>query len=285
MNGAYGNNDPELRPPGIKASLRFWWRALNGHLLLSDLRQQEGEIFGNTKGRSKVIIRVEETEESYVNIPLLAHRSGKDERETKRMQTWSDAIAKNISFRIRIDCKANQREMIKNLFILSCTLGGLGKRSRRGFGSVAVIAVEINGEKDTDFKMPDTIDEIYKLLPKAYFENAKNTIYSNFERNEPYPYLISIEIGEKGFSSERELLERIGSSSSKSKRENNDSWDYRNSLGHTSKRMASPFYVSVVCVGNTFYPIFTSLNIATEKGNNVPRNLLDIHSAFKNRIK
>ncbi|MEZ4851046.1 MAG: type III-B CRISPR module RAMP protein Cmr1 [Bacteroidia bacterium] len=47
LNGADGKT-PELRPPSIKGALRFWWRAVNGHLGLGELRKMETEIFGGT---------------------------------------------------------------------------------------------------------------------------------------------------------------------------------------------------------------------------------------------
>ncbi|OPX29474.1 MAG: type III-B CRISPR module RAMP protein Cmr1 [Candidatus Omnitrophica bacterium 4484_171] len=33
LAGADGRT-PELRPPSIKGAMRFWWRAMNGHLPL-----------------------------------------------------------------------------------------------------------------------------------------------------------------------------------------------------------------------------------------------------------
>ncbi|MBK9462163.1 MAG: type III-B CRISPR module RAMP protein Cmr1 [Sphingobacteriales bacterium] len=43
LSGA--NQDvPELRPPSIKGALRFWWRAMNGHLSLGDLRNRGGDF-------------------------------------------------------------------------------------------------------------------------------------------------------------------------------------------------------------------------------------------------
>ncbi|GAB4407644.1 MAG: hypothetical protein OHK0053_34270 [Microscillaceae bacterium] len=70
LSGADGQI-PELRPPSIKGALRFWWRAMNGHLDLKTLKEQESLIFGGTDGesggRSKVIVRVKnhnETEET-----------------------------------------------------------------------------------------------------------------------------------------------------------------------------------------------------------------------------
>ncbi|PIY11177.1 MAG: type III-B CRISPR module RAMP protein Cmr1 [Flexibacter sp. CG_4_10_14_3_um_filter_32_15] len=56
LSGADGQT-PELRPPSIKGALRFWWRAMNGHLSLEELKKQEAMIFGDTSNRSKIIIR------------------------------------------------------------------------------------------------------------------------------------------------------------------------------------------------------------------------------------
>jgi len=272
MNGPYGNNDPELRPPGIKTSLRFWWRALHGHLTIVELREKEGKIFGSTKGRSKVIIHVEENIDENKNkyISILPHKGGSIAKTFDPMNDFK--------IRIDFDAKVISKDEIKNLFILSCTLGGWGKRSRRGFGSVQVTGID-----QQSYKCPVSIDGIFELLDKNYFEKTDKRINSIFKRSEAYPYLKSVELGNP-FNNNSDLLKRIGSSSSTSKKENNDSWDYRNSLGHTSKRFASPYYVSVIRDGNDFYPIFTSLNIATDRGNNMPQNANQIQNDFKNRI-
>ncbi len=37
LAGADGKT-PELRPPSIKGLMRFWWRAINGHLPLNNLK-------------------------------------------------------------------------------------------------------------------------------------------------------------------------------------------------------------------------------------------------------
>ncbi len=66
LAGADGTT-PELRPASIKGALRFWWRAMNGHLVgengdLTTLKNREAEIFGGSgkgQGRSKVVIRVQ----------------------------------------------------------------------------------------------------------------------------------------------------------------------------------------------------------------------------------
>ncbi len=41
-------NEAELRPPAIKALLRFWWRACHAHLALPKLRREEAKLFGRS---------------------------------------------------------------------------------------------------------------------------------------------------------------------------------------------------------------------------------------------
>ena len=64
MYGADGKT-PELRPASIKGVMRFWWRAIHGHLKLKDLKEQEGEIFGDTDKKSSFSIKISK----YKGIP------------------------------------------------------------------------------------------------------------------------------------------------------------------------------------------------------------------------
>jgi CRISPR-associated protein Cmr1 len=77
ISGADGHT-PELRPPSIKGMLRFWWRALNGHLGLIDLKKNEAIKFGSSDekiGKSKIIIRVSNDNLKKRNYKLLPHKS------------------------------------------------------------------------------------------------------------------------------------------------------------------------------------------------------------------
>ena len=58
--GADGQT-PELRPPSIKGTLRFWWRTMYGEFKQNDLMEKEADIFGGIgkgKGKSKFSVRV-----------------------------------------------------------------------------------------------------------------------------------------------------------------------------------------------------------------------------------
>ncbi len=280
MNGAYGNNDPELRPPGIKASMRFWWRALHGHLNFDQLREQEAAIFGSTSGRSKLLIRIVDNLEKYVNVPLLEHRTGNNEREIRRNQTWSDAIKQNESFTIRLDCEASQITMIENLFIIACTLGGWGKRSRRGFGAVAINA--ING---TAYSAPANLADlfacIHNVVPSKYTNTGiqiESTTINQTSRDD-YPKLWKIEIG----NTQAKLID-IGIATHQTKFNDDTSInkiDYGRSLGDGRTRFASPVYISLLENG---LPIISTLK-KQWKRDNAGTWINEVDYSLQNKLK
>jgi CRISPR-associated protein Cmr1 len=58
LSGADGQT-PELRAPSIKGALRFWWRAVNGHLELKELKEKEATIFGSPDDKGgKSLVRI-----------------------------------------------------------------------------------------------------------------------------------------------------------------------------------------------------------------------------------
>lgn len=289
MNGAYGDI-PELRPPGIKASLRFWWRALNGHLPLEDkkdpngkvlekgLRTKEAEIFGSTKGRSKLLIRIIESLDEIENVPLLEHRKGGNERETKRLQTWVDAFKESGTFQVRVDINLDSSifsiEQLKNLFILSCALGGLGKRSRRGFG--AVVVTEINGQ---GYSSPVDLTSIHSIIDKIVpdrFSKASTEIITKHNPTSSkgdYPEIYKIQIGKN-----IKTLRDIGQATHDTKfRDDTSAYkkDYGESLGDGRSRFASPVFVSILPNG---LAVVTTLKkegwISTELQNKLKNRIL-----------
>ena len=177
MAGADGVT-PELRPPSIKGALRFWWRAMHGHLLefknghwnYELIKAKESEIFGDPGevfGKSKVQILISE--------PLMD--VSWDDLPEHRHQTYSGNSRNNRSFNINIiDYMAfgpvtRDKELKKNVltrgyfkdgrtfklvfktdekyandvceaFYMLAQHGGLGSKSRNGFGGFKIKRVE-----------------------------------------------------------------------------------------------------------------------------------------------
>lgn len=276
LNGADGQT-PELRAPSIKGALRFWWRALNGHLPLTDtayskgLKSLEFEIFGGSGDnvqRSRVIITVSQ------NGPLNKRTC---ELVPHKPYMKAEAIVVGTTFDVTLKIKDNpylNKEKAIALFMLTCYLGGFGKRVRRGMGSVDIIAID--GKKDG---IPGQIDLnfihglISKISPFYHVENDK--IMFEYSGTSPaYGYVVSVQIG-KQYSG---LLERISNATHEVKKRYPSSYDA--SMGHArGGRYASPVYTSVIGGAR---PIITTLNLAPDRDNHNARLL--VQEEFKNEI-
>jgi len=254
LAGADGKT-PELRAPSIKGVMRFWWRAMNGHLSIEDLRKKEAKIFGGSReneGRSKVNIRVKYKNKKnieIINFRVLPHSYNK---KFKRF-----AIKPLFKFEILFQLQETKyifEEQLKNLFILISILGGLGKRARRGFGSFTINKID-----NSVFNEDINLNHLVTLLNSAntdntHFRISQNRVKSDFNLNH-FPYIKEIKIG-NGNRDYNELLKKIGKASHDY---NSDYTGYGGSKG----RFASPIYVSVIKKDNNYLPIITILETIT----------------------
>ena len=268
LAGADGRT-PELRAPSIKGMMRFWWRAMKV-LSIEELRKEEGDLFGSSDegvGRSKFALSVRKNDEIEV-IPYqpLPHHTGdklcpylKENPSCNRDGRCSkgnkpNAIAPNQKFECIIRANTVAIKKVEDILKVSLILGGLGKRSRRGFGSIKIIK-----ENDSDFSFDYSLTSIRDLLntivPQGYKTNG-----SKIEKDKPaladsnYPYIKEIEIG-NGCKKYEDLLKVIGRASHK-----NDCKYTGFALGQD--RLASPIYVSIIKDGNDYKPIITRLHPA-----------------------
>jgi CRISPR-associated protein Cmr1 len=243
MAGADGKT-PELRPSEFKGMMRFWWRAIKAEDNIKKLSEEEAKIFGGTgekEGKSKVMIKVCPQPTSFSSYRPLPHS------QTKTFTF--PCICVNSTFEIFLRGEEEFINIFENVLFLSIILGGFGKRSRRGFGSVAIIEPkELNFEnlqkEELLSKVLDTLNQI-----DNHYEISNSKIV-NKKSGGNYPWIKEIEIGNKHNDWET-LLKKIG----------NATHNHKNpSLGNSSPRMASPIYVSVVKLKDGFYPIVTTLN-------------------------
>lgn len=156
LAGADGKT-PELRPPSIKAAMRFWWRALNGHLTLPDLKKEEAKIFGGSgenEGRSKFAVRVKRVNGKKIRTKFPAHNIsikskgktfpinildylayGTQEYKKGEGQVFiREYFDIGTFFDIEISYFDNINIDFNNILGLLSQVGGLGSRSRNGFG-------------------------------------------------------------------------------------------------------------------------------------------------------
>ncbi|MEN7546973.1 type III-B CRISPR module RAMP protein Cmr1 [Rapidithrix thailandica] len=270
LSGADGQT-PELRPPSIKGALRFWWRAMNGHLDLKTLKEREAAIFGGTdsgQGRSKVVVRVKELS-SKTGIGLLVpHKPF-----MKQMAFVPKETTFEVTLKLMQEFSYFSLEHLESLFVLVATLGDIGKRSRRGMGSFSIT-------KPEDIQ-PTTLEEIFIHLKKfsSHFVNDGNKIYSTFSsRLEQYASIRQIQIGEGG-TSIKQVLRKISDTTHDFHQK--ETWKYDASIGTArGGRFASPIYVSVLKSGTC--PIITTLNTAPNKNKENVSSLLQEN--FKDAI-
>ena len=157
LGGADG--EPDLRPPSIKGAMRYWWRAMHGHLTIEKLKEKESHIFGNTEQRSKVILRCKTSERLREKQFTKGAGMGIDylfyamDMGANKRHYFDD-----INFEVIL--KSKDKGMLREAayaFWLLANLGGIGSRSRRGGGSFVITGIETDSDLDFNF-MSDAQD-------------------------------------------------------------------------------------------------------------------------------
>ncbi len=139
----------ELRPPSVKGMLRYWYRALD-----PAYGSHEAQFFGGTgtdEGQSSFLLRVQHPGQPR-SIPWDDRGYGDDGRNGIRYLSYTlrqtnrqvaraviapgAAITLRLIFRRPTD--SEQRRAVLGALWLLGHMGGLGSRSRRGFGTVAL---------------------------------------------------------------------------------------------------------------------------------------------------
>ena len=176
-----------IRETEIRGQLRFWWRAIRGVGTIKEMSEKEAEIFGTTAsekdgnklGASKVKVFVKIDKEGNPSNPFLMNDRNFP-RATKQwekiayiafpLQPTSDEIKKklhlpmkeivsDIEFTLEISFPENDRKDVEASLWAWETLGGVGGRTRRGFGSIELQTITENGENKS-FEIKDENGEI-----------------------------------------------------------------------------------------------------------------------------
>jgi CRISPR-associated protein Cmr1 len=130
---------PELRPPAFRGALRYWLRASLGGVIgdnnLAALHELESAVFGSTDSGSPIQVRLHgHLQES--NEKVLPHKEGKQAAPRKAFR--SDQTVKLSLSQFRSDDETVWKAVCSGLN-LTLTFGGIGLRSRRGYGTLRVV--------------------------------------------------------------------------------------------------------------------------------------------------
>lgn len=136
LHGA-DNKTPELRPPSFRGAMRYWWRAALGGVIgdknLKGLHELEGAVFGSTERVSPIGLRLGEARiQSADPKPyLLPHKS--IARRDGIVGTFELILTQP-----RHDDALVWAAACASLE-LALTFGGVGQRSRRGYGALRIV--------------------------------------------------------------------------------------------------------------------------------------------------
>jgi CRISPR-associated protein Cmr1 len=272
---------PEFRPSAIKASLRFWWRALNGHLSLLELKRKEVEIFGGggeSASKSSVIVRCTHPEFLATDLHLYK-RQGKKITQKGFVANQSLEVTLGLSSRVGQNFDIDKLQAI---FELACLLGGIGKRSRRGRGSIAITRFKQNDDKGwSDYSAPEKLQDILTkitLITEWYQEENNMLVFKYPGKTELYPFAQQIQVG----NSNKDILGKIDQTTHELLQKHQVK--YKASMGHVNRRFASPVYTSAITNSKgDLIPIITTLKNVPDQNHGASVSGLVVDE-FKNRI-
>ena len=190
-----GGADPEtvaeLRLPSFKGALRFWWRALAWRRLGRDLaavREEEAKLFGSSDGgqsRVAMSMRPPRTHQFKKGEILKELRSGQtvgdgvrylgyglmeafasSRKGTRTGELTRPCLRAPFDFRVRMALRTPADvDSLRNALVALGTLGGMGARSRKGFGSLSLRSLHVDGASDWDPpSSPDALGSRIKAL-------------------------------------------------------------------------------------------------------------------------
>ena len=245
----------ELRPPAFKSLFRYWWRAAQVITSKNTLRREEGKLFGDTRQGSPLRMRIlgQRNLEPENYQPLPHHIGGQGCNNCPRGKRCKKGYTKKAycpDQQFKIILTASRTAYYASISKLSFLLGGIGNRSRRGFGSIRCADWNFRCINELEEKVYQTLEDISPTI----FNRHSHTIQVNSPpapRLPKYPTIRTIYFGQLLSSSTDDLLTKIGQAT----HDNN-----HNALGNDNPRMASPIHVRIQKVSNKYVPIVTQLH-------------------------
>lgn len=143
-----------LRGSEVKASLRFWWRALYGHRYPTskDLHEAESKLFGSAKGNEGVaspvavgVVQIQAPELHRLNLPQGDPMAGAyfpalpGQGNNEDVLLGGPGATARLSLVFRKSLAPALRKEVQEALVAFLVLGGAGSRTRRGAGALAPI--------------------------------------------------------------------------------------------------------------------------------------------------
>jgi CRISPR-associated protein Cmr1 len=146
-----------VRETEIRGQLRFWWRAMRGDGSSKQMYQRESQIFGSADekiGQSKISVRVRVDDKGRPDEIFETKTKAKSDWEKIAYAAFplqpegSDRpkVRVGVKFTLEISFPPDLRAEIEAALWAWETFGGVGGRTRRGFGAVSLIEAKENGK-------------------------------------------------------------------------------------------------------------------------------------------
>ncbi|WP_020559171.1 type III-B CRISPR module RAMP protein Cmr1 [Thiofilum flexile] len=177
-----------ISPASVKGALRFWWRALNWGRIrsqiqsdreaLQKLHEEEGTLFGTSADNGKAA-------QFTLQVFYSGNKTSDPKKPTNGIQYLlgqglyhfgngylRPVLQSGSTFEIQLQLQPKrygksqeqylqQKSQLIDALLIFGLLGGLGSRARKGFGSVAIQSMSVDG---SGIKIPSNSDEFLKLV-------------------------------------------------------------------------------------------------------------------------
>ncbi len=234
MSGA-DKNRAELRVPSIKGAIRFWFRAMAlGRLgSVGKVREEEARIFGsagNDIGQAKMHLRIKLHDDiDQYKDQILKYSDGKPvgpgarylgygvveavpskKRNTREGQILTSCLKYPfdgvLSILIKKDTANEDIQSIANAIIAMSFFGGLGSKSRKGYGSFNLLELKLG--ENVLFREPKDAEELkHKII--LFFNDCRLNACSYLPPYTAFSKMTCVDIIEKGTDPLR-LLNSVG---------------------------------------------------------------------------
>lgn len=190
----------EFRITELKSAMRYWWRACNTFNSVEKMKEEEGEIFGNQKQISPLLLRdiknekfgemwegkkelietniIVEVRDNHRNTSQIESENGVD-NTSENKTTKCTSTMDNGSNKRNTDSTENNKkkdlDFYDNILYLTSFLGGVGQKSRKGKG-----VFSIDGKP-----IIETEEELGKEI-KRVLELVSNTEWGEIEIKKNY---------------------------------------------------------------------------------------------------
>ena len=174
-----------IRETSIRGQLRFWWRAMRGTGTLQEMKKREDALFGSggenasqskvlihvkdiKEGRAKPVYRINNYRVEYVdrNDPTnyAAFSLPQTDKELRKLrdeqkQAVPIDIRENVEFTLEISYPKSEAAEIEAFLWAWENFGGIGGRTRRGFGAIQRTDGELVNAANVEQKIRDDLQK------------------------------------------------------------------------------------------------------------------------------